>query len=156
MKWRLFCAVVSWSFIVLSKSSPAQVEVKTCEKIGKMLYLIRKLHIQPPVLDKTFSTAAMENYLFYLDPQCRSLYDADIKNLKSIQDKKGNDMEHLMDTVFSANDKRLTIKPTRNTAEVMKMDEYLQTIITTEMNDLKKDMILQEAYYILNDYNANQ
>lgn len=88
MKWRLFCAVVSWSFIVLSKSSPAQVEVKTCEKIDKMLYLIRKLHIQPPVLDKTFSTAAMENYLFYLDPQCRSLYDADIKNLKSIQDRE--------------------------------------------------------------------
>lgn len=88
MRWRLFCAVVSLVFGVAVPRSVAQEEAKTCEKVEKMLYLIRKLHIEPPVLDKSFATAAIENYVFYIDAQCRHLYDADIQALKSIQNQE--------------------------------------------------------------------
>ena len=48
-----------------------------------------------------------------------------------------------------------TVKPDKNNSEVMKMDEFLQTMINAKMNDLKKDMILRETYNIITDYNSN-
>lgn len=86
MRWRLFCAVACLVFAnVLSFPSFSQEEAKTCEKVEKLLYLIRKLHIQPPAFDKAFTASTIENYLFYLDAQCRHFYDSDIQALKAIQ-----------------------------------------------------------------------
>lgn len=89
MKWRLCCAVVCL-IVGFHTSSMAQEEAKTCEKVEKMLYLIHKLHIQPPVFDKAFAAATIENYLFYIDAQCRHLYDTDIQALKNIQSQEAS------------------------------------------------------------------
>ena len=72
-------------FFFLSLSSFSQKEASTCEKVEKMLYLIQKLHVQPPAFDKAFVSSAIENYLFYIDGQCRSLYEKDLLALKKIQ-----------------------------------------------------------------------
>lgn len=77
--------VACFAFLFIFLSSFSQQESKPCEKVEKMIYIIKKLHIQPPVIDKTFAASTIENYLFYIDGQCRSLYDSDILALKNIQ-----------------------------------------------------------------------
>ncbi|HET6227892.1 MAG TPA: S41 family peptidase [Bacteroidia bacterium] len=74
----------------MSFSSFSQQEAKPCEKVEKMLYLIQKLHVQPPTFDKAFVASAIENFLFYIDGQCRSLYEKDIVALNKIQADEEN------------------------------------------------------------------
>jgi len=73
------------AFLFLSLSSFSQKEAPICEKVEKLLYLIQKLHVQPPTFDNAFVSSAIENYLFYIDGQGRSLYKKDILALKKIQ-----------------------------------------------------------------------
>jgi carboxyl-terminal processing protease len=77
-------------FIILlpALTASSQTEAQPCEKVEKILYLIQKLHFHPPAFDKIFASQVMENYLFYIDGQCRSLYDKDILALKSIQNQE--------------------------------------------------------------------
>jgi carboxyl-terminal processing protease len=84
-KIRVTHACACLTFLFISLSSFSQQEAKPCEKVEKILYLIQKLHFQPPVIDKIFASHVIENYLFYIDGQCRSLYDKDILALKAIQ-----------------------------------------------------------------------
>jgi carboxyl-terminal processing protease len=86
-KMRISPAYACFTFLISSLSAFSQ-EAKPCEKVEKMLYLIQKLHFQPPVVDKAFASHVIENYLFYIDGQCRSLYDKDILALKTIQDQE--------------------------------------------------------------------
>ncbi len=69
--------------------------------------------------------------------------------------KTTNAIDSIIDTTFSVNYSLFTIKPNKNNSEVMKMDEFLQTIINAEMDNLKKDIILRETYNIITDYNSN-
>lgn len=69
--------------------------------------------------------------------------------------KTSNAVDSIIDTVFSVNHSHFTVKPNRNNSEVMQMDEFLQTIINAEMDDLNRDMILRETYNIMTDYNSN-
>ncbi|NTW31926.1 MAG: hypothetical protein HGB12_04770, partial [Bacteroidetes bacterium] len=80
----IFAFVASISF----SSACFSQEASSCEKVDKMLYLIKKIHFQPPEFDKAFAAKAIENYLFYIDGQCFYLYDDDILALKKIQDQQ--------------------------------------------------------------------
>lgn len=69
--------------------------------------------------------------------------------------KTTNAIDSIIDKTFSNNYNLFTVKPNKNNSEVMKMDEFLQNLINAKMEDLKKDIILQESYNILTDYNSN-
>lgn len=69
--------------------------------------------------------------------------------------KTNNALDSILDTVFSVQHSHFTVKPNQNNSEVMQMDEFLQTIINAEMDDLSRDMILRETYNIMTDYNSN-
>lgn len=58
-------------------------------------------------------------------------------------------------TAIQSEDSSFTIEPVKQNTEVMKMDEFLHDVITLQLNNLKKDIIIQEAYNILSDYNSN-
>jgi carboxyl-terminal processing protease len=88
MKMSSLRALIFLIFLFTSFAAPSQTETSPCEKVEKMLYLIQKLHFQPPVVDKIFASKVIENYLFYIDGQCRSLYDKDVLALKNIQNQE--------------------------------------------------------------------
>lgn len=64
-------------------------------------------------------------------------------------------VENMVDTLYSHTDSLLIISPTKQNAELMKMDETFQLIIDDEINNLNTDMILKETYFILADYLKN-
>jgi carboxyl-terminal processing protease len=49
------------------------------------MYLIRKVHYQPPAFDELFQIRVLNNYLFAIDPQCLYLYKRDIAELTGIK-----------------------------------------------------------------------
>lgn len=69
--------------------------------------------------------------------------------------KTSNALDSIIDTTFSVKHNLFSIKPNKNNSEVMQMDEFLQTIINAEIDDMNTDMILRETYKIITDYNAN-
>lgn len=80
LKLSLFC-------FLLFTSVDTSAESSTCEKIDKILYLIKKTHFQAPPFDDRFTEKVIENYVFYIDGQGFSLYQNDITYLKSLPNK---------------------------------------------------------------------
>lgn len=69
--------------------------------------------------------------------------------------KTMTDVDSIIDSTFSEKYNPLTIKPTKSNDEIMQMDEFLKSLIAAKIEDLKKDIILREAYNIIIDYNSN-
>ncbi len=86
----LFVSITIFSFSLLSFTVE---EAKPCEKIEKLLYLINKLHFQPPAIDKAFAAKAIENYLLSIDGEYLNLYSTDIVALKDIQNRESDPKE---------------------------------------------------------------
>jgi carboxyl-terminal processing protease len=64
-------------------------------------------------------------------------------------------VDSIVDLTFYKSDSLLVIKPTLHNTDLMKMDNFLQSIIQEEMKNLNADIILRETYHILADYNKN-
>lgn len=77
-------------FILLISSlfGHAQNMASRCDKIEKVIYLVNKMHVQPPAINKDFAAKAIESYLFSIDGQGIILYDSDVIALKQIHDKE--------------------------------------------------------------------
>lgn len=71
----------------------AQNKVSSCDKIEQVIYLINKMHVQPPVINKEFAVKVIESYIFSVDGQGIVLYDNDIVELKNIQYRESSAAE---------------------------------------------------------------
>lgn len=71
----------------------AQNKVSSCDKIEQVIYLINKMHVQPPVINKEFAVKVVESYIFSVDGQGIVLYDNDIVELKNIQYRESSAAE---------------------------------------------------------------
>ena len=70
-----------------------QNKVSSCDKIEQVIYLINKMHVQPPVINKEFAVKVVESYIFSVDGQGIVLYDNDIVELKNIQYRESSAAE---------------------------------------------------------------
>jgi len=107
---QLFIFTFCSSLLFSSVSTAAEGEATPCEKVDRMLYLIKKMHYQPPQFDKAFASKVIDNYLFYIDGQCLSLYASDILFLKDIQNQESTTKDvfcRSFDFLFTIYQKRL-------------------------------------------------
>ncbi len=118
-------------------------KVNTCSALSKDRVAADHEFKRTRTLSDTLRNLYVSNTIPLYPPQYRAVIQTT------------NTVDSIVDTAFSGGNQLFTVTPNRNNIEIMKADEFLRTLISDEINDLRKDIILREAYQILMDYNSN-